>query len=66
MMSEGLLRRRFMEKGTGHIYKDIVTVCRDATRKTKVPLELNLAKDVKNNKKGFFKYISIKKRLGRM
>lgn len=42
--------RRFMEKGTVHMYKNIVTVWRDATRKAKVQLELNLAKDVKNNK----------------
>lgn len=50
-----------MEKGTGHIYKNIVRVCRDATRKATAHLELNLAKDVKNNK-GFFKDISIKKK----
>ena len=31
--------------------------CRDAVRKAKVHLELNLARDIKDNKKGFFKYI---------
>ena len=38
---------------------DIIKICRDATRK--VHLELNLAMDVKDNKKGFFKYISSKR-----
>lgn len=32
-------------------------------RKAKVHLKLNLAKDVKNNKKDYFKYISIKKKV---
>ncbi|GAB0176369.1 mitochondrial enolase superfamily member 1 [Grus japonensis] len=31
-------------------------------RKAKVHLELNLARDVKDNKKGFFKYISSKRK----
>jgi len=39
-------------------YRNAVKSCRDATRKTKVHLELNLARDVKDNKKGFFKYSS--------
>jgi len=38
-------------------YKNIVRACRDATRKAKVHLELNLTRDVKDNKKGLFKYI---------
>jgi len=33
---------------------------REATRKAKAHLELNLARDVKDNKKGFFKYVSSK------
>jgi len=32
------------------------------TRKTKAHLELNLARDVKDNKKGFLKYISSKRK----
>lgn len=32
------------------------------TRKTKMNLELNLPKDVKDNKKGFFKYINNKRK----
>ena len=35
----------------------VVRACRDVTRKAKTHLELELARDVKNNKKGFFKYI---------
>ena len=38
----------------------VVKACRDATRKAKVHLELNLARDVNDNKKSFFKYISSK------
>jgi len=41
-------------------YRNVVRACRDATRKAKAHLELNLARDVKDNKKGFFKYISSK------
>jgi len=40
----------------------VVRACRDATRKAKAHLELNLARDVKNNKKGFFSYISSKRK----
>ena len=39
-------------------YRNIVRVCRQAVRKAEAHLELNLARDVKDNKKGFFKYIS--------
>ncbi|GAB0183528.1 hypothetical protein GRJ2_000818100 [Grus japonensis] len=43
-------------------YRNVVRVCRDATRKAKAHLELNLARDVKDKKKGFFKYISSKRK----
>ncbi|GAB0206587.1 hypothetical protein GRJ2_003124300 [Grus japonensis] len=43
-------------------YRNVVRVCRDATRKAKAQLELNLARDVKDKKKGFFKYISSKRK----
>ncbi|GAB0208405.1 mitochondrial enolase superfamily member 1 [Grus japonensis] len=43
-------------------YKNVVRVCRGATRKAKAHLELNLAGEVKDNKKGFFKYISSKRK----
>jgi len=39
-------------------YRNVVKARRDATRKAKVHLELDLARDVKDNKKSFFKYIS--------
>jgi len=35
-------------------YRNVIRACRDATRKFKVHLELNLARDVKDNKKSFF------------
>ncbi|XP_068809548.1 uncharacterized protein [Struthio camelus] len=49
-------------QATWEEYRDVVRVCRDATRKTKAHLELNLARDVKDNKKGFFKYITSKRK----
>ena len=41
---------------------NVVRVCRDATRRSKAHLELNLARDEKDKKKGFFKYISIQEK----
>ncbi|MDK9581258.1 hypothetical protein QQA45_07165 [Sneathia sanguinegens] len=35
----------------------VFCVCRDRIRKAKVQIELNLARDVKDNKKGFYRYI---------
>ncbi len=35
-------------------HRNVVRAHRDATRKDKALLELNLEKKVKNNKKGFF------------
>jgi len=40
----------------------VVRACRDATRKAKAHLELNLTRDFKDNKKGFFNYISSKRK----
>jgi len=37
-------------------YRNVIRACRDAMRKAKIHLELNLARDVRNNKKGFFNY----------
>lgn len=39
-------------------YRNIVRTCKDATRKARTLLELNLVREVKSNKKGFFRYIS--------
>lgn len=36
--------------------------CRDATKKFKSHPEFNLAKEVKDNRKGFFKYTNSKKK----
>ncbi|KFP90774.1 hypothetical protein N311_01836, partial [Apaloderma vittatum] len=41
-------------------YKTVIRACREATRKPKASLELNLAREVKDNRKGFFKYIAAK------
>lgn len=48
-----------MGQATWEEYRDTVRDCRGVTRKLKVPLELNLARYVKDNKKGFFSNISI-------
>jgi len=39
-------------------YRDTAQECRDGIRKAKEQLELNLARDVKNYKKGFYRYAS--------
>ena len=49
------------EQVTWEEYENVVRECRDAMRKAKVHLKLNLARDVKDNKKGFFKYIDSKR-----
>ena len=36
-------------------------MCRNGVRKVKEKTELNLVKDVKNNKKGFFRYLGQKR-----
>ncbi|KAK4805788.1 hypothetical protein QYF61_000394 [Mycteria americana] len=42
-------------------YKDTVRVCRNGVKKAKAHLELNMARDVNGNKKGFYRYMSSKK-----
>jgi len=49
------------EQATWEEYRNIVRGCREAMRKAKAHLEFNLARDVKDNMKGFFKYISSKR-----
>jgi len=46
-------------QATWEEHRDVARACREETRKAKVHLELNLARDVKD-KKGFFKYFSSK------
>nr|XP_048703675.1 uncharacterized protein LOC125635700 [Caretta caretta] len=42
-------------------YKNIAQLCRSEIRKAKSQLELQLPRDVKNNKKGFYRYVGNKK-----
>jgi len=49
-------------QATWEEYRNVVRACGDETRKAKAHLELNLARDVKNNKKSFFNYISRKRK----
>uniref|UniRef100_A0A8B9PUS7 Immunoglobulin C1-set domain-containing protein n=1 Tax=Apteryx owenii TaxID=8824 RepID=A0A8B9PUS7_APTOW len=49
-------------QATWEEYRNVVRGCRDARRKAKAHLELNVASDVKDNKKGFFKYIGSKRK----
>ncbi|KFV13270.1 hypothetical protein N340_03166, partial [Tauraco erythrolophus] len=43
-------------------YREIVRATRDQVRKAKALIELNLARDIKGNKKNFYRYVSDKKR----
>ena len=43
-------------------YRSVVRVCRDATRKAKAHLEMRLAKEIKDDKKVFFKYVNSKRK----
>jgi len=49
-------------QATWEEYKNVVRASRDAKRKVKFHLELNLARDIKDNKKSFFKYIISKRK----
>ena len=40
------------------MYKEAVRLCSVAVRKAKAQLELNLARDAKKNKKGFYRYLN--------
>ena len=44
-------------------YRDAARLCRDGVRKAKARLELNLARDAKNNKKGFHRHVSQKRKV---
>lgn len=43
-------------------YKDIITLCREKTRRVKTQQELNLDTVVKGNEKSFYKYINNKRK----
>jgi len=47
-------------QATWEEYRNVVRACTDAMRKVKAHLELKLARGVKNNKKGFLKYMTSK------
>ncbi|KGL78095.1 hypothetical protein N309_02912, partial [Tinamus guttatus] len=49
-------------QATWEEYRNIVRECRDAMRKAKARLELELVRDVRGNRKGFYKYISSKRK----
>ena len=44
-------------------YRIVAWLCRDGVRKAKAWLELNLSNDVRNNKKGFYRYVSQKRKV---
>ena len=43
-------------------YRETVLVARDQVRKVKDLIELNLSRDVKGNKKSFYRYVSDKRK----
>jgi len=43
-------------------YREIVQAARDQNRKAKALIKLNLARDVKDNKKSFYRYVSNKRK----
>ncbi|KFR07567.1 hypothetical protein Y956_13278, partial [Nipponia nippon] len=43
--------------------RDAVRLCKDGIRKAKAQLEPNLARDAKNNKKGFYRHINQKRKV---
>ena len=44
-------------------YRDAAQLCRNGVRRAEASLELNLARDAKNNKKGFYRYVKQKRKL---
>ena len=43
-------------------YKDAIQMCRDGIRQDKTEIELNLGRDVKNNKQGFKRFMGQKRK----
>ncbi|KFR04113.1 hypothetical protein Y956_00814, partial [Nipponia nippon] len=50
------------KQGTWGEYREMARTCRYGIRKAKAQMEQKLARDVKNNKKGFYKYIRQKRK----
>ncbi|KFV19046.1 hypothetical protein N340_08358, partial [Tauraco erythrolophus] len=44
-------------------YREIVRAARDQVRKAKALIQFNLARDIKGNKKSFYRYVSDKRRI---
>jgi len=44
-------------------HRDAVWLCRDGVRRAKAWLKLNLERDAKNNSKGFYRYVSQKRKV---
>ncbi|GAB0209975.1 hypothetical protein GRJ2_003463200 [Grus japonensis] len=44
-------------------YREIVRAARDEVRKAKALIEISLARDVKDNKKSFYRYVSEKRKM---
>ena len=51
-----------LEGGSWEEYRGVLQMCRDGIRKAKAQMELNLTRDVKNNKKGFYRYVGRRRR----
>ncbi|KAJ7408217.1 hypothetical protein BTVI_60447 [Pitangus sulphuratus] len=63
LKSKQEIHRRWKQgQVTWNEYWEVVRESKNETRKAKACLELNLSKNVKDNKKGFFKYINNKRK----
>ncbi|KFO72886.1 hypothetical protein N303_04111, partial [Cuculus canorus] len=62
LKKEEELHRQY-KQGTWDVYRDTALLCRDKVRKAKAQLELNLGREVKTNKKGFYRYINQKRKI---
>ncbi|KAK4824510.1 hypothetical protein QYF61_015908 [Mycteria americana] len=58
-----LHRQRKQGQVTWEEYRGAAHLCRDGVRKAKAQLELSLVRDAKNNKKGFYRYVSQKRKV---
>ena len=60
-MKKGAYKLWKQGRVTWEEYRDAVRTCRRRIRKAKAQVELNLVRDVKNNKKTFYRYIGQKR-----
>ncbi|KFO76697.1 hypothetical protein N303_06718, partial [Cuculus canorus] len=47
-------------QGTWEVYRDTAWFCREGIRKTKAQMELILARETRDNKEGFYRYVNQK------